>query len=320
MLANTPAMLEAPLRRADGGRRAQHAEHAARRRDHRLHARSCGDQGPDHRPRILRASIKEALALREGKARFVIDYDDPGISGPGERLGAIEYEAFLAEGDPEFAWQMPGRRMGRDLAQLHLGHDRRPQGRRLPSSRRLSAGGRQCADRRHGRRHPVYLWTLPMFHCNGWCFPWSSAGGRHACLPAPGAREGDLRCDRRAQGHASVRRADRDVDAAQRADAEKKAAATRGRVHHRRGAAAGSGARRDEGGGLQRHPCLRPDRNLWPGRRQRMACRMERPRLRPSRRPGRRARACAIRRSRRSTSSIPKPCSRCPPTATRSAR
>ena len=72
-------------------------------------------------------------------------------------------------------------------------------------------------------KHPVYLWTLPMFHCNGWCFPWSiSVGGRHACVPARGARRCDVRRDREPQGDASVRRADRDVDAAQRAANEKK--------------------------------------------------------------------------------------------------
>ena len=65
-------------------------------------------------------------------------------------------------------------------------------------------------------KHPVYLWTLPMFHCNGWCFPWSISvvAGTHVCLRC-GAREGDVRRDRRSQSDASVRRADRDGDAAQ---------------------------------------------------------------------------------------------------------
>ena len=66
-------------------------------------------------------------------------------------------------------------------------------------------------------KHPVYLWTLPMFHCNGWCFPWtlSIVAGTHVCLRAVRAAPMfDAIAD--AQGHASVRRADRDVDAAQR--------------------------------------------------------------------------------------------------------
>ena len=66
-------------------------------------------------------------------------------------------------------------------------------------------------------QHPVYLWTLPMFHCNGWCFPWSiSLRLRHACLPPLGPRQADVRRDRRSQGDASLRRALRHVGAAQR--------------------------------------------------------------------------------------------------------
>ena len=90
------------------------------------------------------------------------------------------------------------------------------------------------------------------------------------------------------------------------ADGEE-AAAARGRVLHRRRAAARGGARRDEGGGLQRHACLRPDRDLRPRHRQRMA-RANGTRCRsPSRPRRRRARACATCRSKRSTCSIPRP-------------
>ena len=66
-------------------------------------------------------------------------------------------------------------------------------------------------------KHPVYLWTLPMFHCNGWCFPWtlSVVAGTHVCLRWVRAKA-DVRRHRRAQRDASVRRADRHVDAAQR--------------------------------------------------------------------------------------------------------
>ena len=80
--------------------------------------------------------VKEALALAKVKP-LVIDYDDPEYPGAGERLGTIEYEDFIADGDPDFAWSMPRRRMGRDLAQLHLGHHRRSQGRGLSPSRRV---------------------------------------------------------------------------------------------------------------------------------------------------------------------------------------
>ena len=64
-------------------------------------------------------TMKEALTLAKVKP-LVIDYDDPEYSGDGERLGEIEYEDFIAQGDPDFAWQMPRGRMGRHLAQLHV--------------------------------------------------------------------------------------------------------------------------------------------------------------------------------------------------------
>ena len=83
-------------------------------------------------------------ALKRAKVRpLVIDYDDPEYDGPGERLGSLDYEALIAEGDEAYRAHGAGRRMGRDRAQLHLGHDRRSQGRRLPSSRRQSARRRQ---------------------------------------------------------------------------------------------------------------------------------------------------------------------------------
>ena len=121
-------------------------------------------------------------------------------------------------------------------------------------------------------RHPVYLWTLPMFHCNGWCFPVVAVGGGgHACLPALGAREGDLRCHRRAQGHASLRRADRDVHLDQCAS-RTSAAPLPHTVEFITAAAPPPEAvlAGDGGCGFQRHACLRPDRNLRPRRGERV--------------------------------------------------
>ena len=83
--------------------------------------------------------VKDALALAKAKP-LVIDYDDPEYAGGGERLGAIEYEAFIAGGDADYAWQMPARRMGRHRAELHVRHDGRSQGRGLSPPRRLPAG------------------------------------------------------------------------------------------------------------------------------------------------------------------------------------
>ena len=144
-------------------------------------------------------------------------------------------------------------------------------------------------------KHPVYLWTLPMFHCNGWCFPWtiSVVAGTHVCLRAVRARAMyDAIAEHEVThlcGAPIVMSTLLNAPAA-----EKKPLPHTGRVLHRRRAAARGRARRDEGGGLQRHPRLRPDRDLRPGRRQRLAGRLGHAAGRPSRPPRRRARACAI--------------------------
>ena len=143
---------------------------------------------------------------------------------------------------------------------------------------------------------PVYLWTLPMFHCNGWCFPWtiSVVAGTHVCLRAVRAK---AMYDAIAE-HKVTHLCGAPIVMATLLNApaeEKKPLPHVVRVLHRGRAAARGGARRDEGGGLQRHPCLWADRDLRPRRRQRMArangtsCRS------PSRRRRRRGRACATR-------------------------
>ena len=214
-----------------------------------------------------------------------------------------------------------GRRVGRDRAQLHLGHHRRSQGRRLSPSRRLSARARQ-------RRSPA-AWASIRSICGRCRCSIATAGASPGrCRSSPAPMSACARCapapifDAIAdpQGHASVRRADRDVDAAQRAGGREEAAAARGRVRHRRGAAAGGGAGGDEGGRLQRHPCLRADRDLRSGQRQRLARRMGRARRREqAAEEGAPGRALSGAR-RRSTCSIRRPCSRCRATARRSAR
>ena len=211
--------------------------------------------------------VKEALALCKVKP-LIIDYDDPEFTGAGERLGKIEYEDFIKDGDPDFAWAMPDDEWDAITLNYTSGTTGDPKGvvyhhrgaHLLAVNNVLTCGMGP---------HPVYLWTLPMFHCNGWCFPWtiSVVAGTHVCLRA-GARQGDVRRHRRAQGHASVRRADRDVDAAQRAGRGEEAAAACGAVRDRGGAAARGGAGGDEGRGLQRHPRLRTDGGLRPRRRQ----------------------------------------------------
>jgi fatty-acyl-CoA synthase len=128
--------------------------------------------------------MKDALALAKVKP-LVIDYDDPEYSGAGERIGTIEYEAFVAQGDPDFAWSMPDDEWDAITLNYTSGTTGDPKG--VVYHHRgayLLATGNivTCAM----GKHPVYLWTLPMFHCNGWCFPWSISvvAGTHVCLRA----------------------------------------------------------------------------------------------------------------------------------------
>jgi fatty-acyl-CoA synthase len=125
-----------------------------------------------------------APALEQAKVKpLVVDYDDPEFSGPGDRIGEIEYEEFLAEGDPQFAWAMPRDEWDAITLNYTSGTTGDPKGvvyhhrgAYLLALGNIVTGGMG--------QHPVYLWTLPMFHCNGWCFPWSISivSGTHVCL------------------------------------------------------------------------------------------------------------------------------------------
>jgi fatty-acyl-CoA synthase len=128
--------------------------------------------------------VKEALAQAKVKP-LVVDYDDPEFAGAGERLGTIEYEDFIAAGDPNFAWQMPDDEWDAISLNYTSGTTGDPKGvvYHHRGAYLLAIGNvLTCAM----DRHPVYLWTLPMFHCNGWCFPWtiSVVAGTHVCLRA----------------------------------------------------------------------------------------------------------------------------------------
>ena len=126
----------------------------------------------------------EALKLAKVKP-FIIDYDDPEYDGPGEKLGALEYEAFLAGGDPSYAWKMPDDEWDAIALNYTSGTTGDPKGvvYHHRGAYLLAIGNVLSANL---GRHPVYLWTLPMFHCNGWCFPWtiSAVAGTHVCLRA----------------------------------------------------------------------------------------------------------------------------------------
>jgi len=128
--------------------------------------------------------IKEALARAKVKP-LIVDYDDPEFTGAGERLGGLEYEALLREGDAEFAWQMPDDEWDAISLNYTSGTTGDPKGvvYHHRGAYLLALGNVITCGM---GKHPVYLWTLPMFHCNGWCFPWtlSVVAGTHVCLRA----------------------------------------------------------------------------------------------------------------------------------------
>ena len=126
--------------------------------------------------------IADALKLMSGPKPFVIDVDDASFAG-GKRIGAIEYEAAVAQGDPNFARKLPGDEWDAIALSYTSGTTGNPKG--VVTHHRgayLNAVSNILAG--DLGQHPVYLWTLPMFHCNGWCFPWTiaAAAGINVCL------------------------------------------------------------------------------------------------------------------------------------------
>jgi len=125
--------------------------------------------------------INEALSLCEAKP-LVIDVDD-ALAPDGDLLGEIEYEAFLAEGNAGYDWQYPENEWDAISLNYTSGTTGNPKGvvyhhrgAALNSLGNITAWAMP--------QRPKYLWTLPMFHCNGWCFPWTvtALAGTHICL------------------------------------------------------------------------------------------------------------------------------------------
>ncbi len=131
--------------------------------------------------REFSATIEQALALLDDRP-LVIDIDDPGYEG-GKTLGGIGYEAFLAEGDPEYAWQGPADEWDAISLSYTSGTTGDPKG-VVYHHRGAYLNALSNILDWDMPQHAVYLWTLPMFHCNGWCFPWSVAerAGTSICL------------------------------------------------------------------------------------------------------------------------------------------
>jgi fatty-acyl-CoA synthase len=127
-------------------------------------------------------TVQQALARARVKP-FVIDVDDPEYDGPGKRLGEADYESFIAGGDPQFAWQWPADEWHAISLNYTSGTTGDPKG--VVYHHRGAYLNAVCNIVTWGMpHHAVYLWTLPMFHCNGWCFPWTMAAnaGTNVCL------------------------------------------------------------------------------------------------------------------------------------------
>ena len=132
--------------------------------------------------REFAAIIQSALALLE-RPILVIDVDDPEYHGAGERVGEIEYEDFIAAGDPEFAWLRPADEWQAICLNYTSGTTGNPKG-VVYHHRGAYTNAISNVLEWDMPKHAVYLWTLPMFHCNGWCFPWTVAAraGVNVCL------------------------------------------------------------------------------------------------------------------------------------------
>ena len=130
--------------------------------------------------------MKKALeiAKREsGRDILVIDVEEKEFDVPGEKLGKLTYEQFLSEGDPSFAWQMPTDEWQAICLNYTSGTTGNPKG-VVYHHRGAAINAVSNVLDWDINKHPVYLWTLPMFHCNGWCFPWTIAAraGVNICL------------------------------------------------------------------------------------------------------------------------------------------
>ena len=130
--------------------------------------------------------MKKALELVKKESNrdiLLIDVEEKEFDVPGEKLGQLTYENLLAEGDPSFAWQMPADEWQAICLNYTSGTTGNPKG-VVYHHRGAAINAVSNILDWDINKHPIYLWTLPMFHCNGWCFPWTIAAraGVNVCL------------------------------------------------------------------------------------------------------------------------------------------
>lgn len=127
--------------------------------------------------------IARALELLvDGSRPLVIEVEDE-TAPDGRYLGDIGYEDFLAQGDPQFAWSLPSDEWNAIALNYTSGTTGNPKG-VVTHHRGAYLNAASNVISWGVPHHAVYLWTLPMFHCNGWCFPWTLAliAGTSVCL------------------------------------------------------------------------------------------------------------------------------------------
>jgi fatty-acyl-CoA synthase len=134
--------------------------------------------------------MKQAIALRKGtQPLLVIDVEDEVYTGPVERIGRTTYDAFVASGDSNFAWQLPADEWDAIALNYTSGTTGNPKG-VVYHHRGAAVNAVSNILEWDMPKFATYLWTLPMFHCNGWCFPWTVAAraGVNVCLRKVEAR------------------------------------------------------------------------------------------------------------------------------------
>ena len=181
MLANTPPMLEAHY----GVPMAGAVLHCM---NTRLDAAVIAFQLDHAQTKLLivdcefSALVSDALKLAT-VSPIVISWNDPEFPQSGAMLGELEYDQFVASGDSDYQWQMPDDEWDAISLNYTSGTTGNPKGvvYHHRGAYLLAQGNALTASM---AKHSVFLWTLPMFHCNGWCFPWtlSVIAGTHVCL------------------------------------------------------------------------------------------------------------------------------------------